>query len=535
MRKGWASVLRIRTLALLTVLVGVLLAIGISSASAAAPPGSGPAEFKRFDFESAGTSFDTLSAFVVAGGAVPKAYWGVTSSVAQTGTHSLWCAATTYPGGDPSSYWPTYAIGTAGDAATTVTETADYYSSSVAFSYLMPTLGSADHLYVQLYDGSGNFKMADTSIPLTTAWTARSYDLAPLGLSRSASKINLRFVDQYESIGGLGGGGDALGKGPAVDNVVFSGYKYGPIRTLSVSSPVSGQVALSWPVPYAAIGSTLADNRSITYKVWRSVAGTDIWEELTAGGRVAVNAFTDVTASPDTHYRYVVQAWDPGTGAGRGEQSPTGSWPAALVLGDPSKPSGTVYTWKSFTAAGTVSPALAGGSSIAIQCSRDKVAITKTYSGHASAGGTTYSVGGIKLPAAGTWYVRAYRSDSTYGVSKSGWTTVHVSAAVQITAPTVKSTMSVNKTYTVSGTVMPRHSSGTYLKVYAYRWNNTSFAYVKSFSVKVTSSGQPANTTKYTSSVKLTQKGIWELRVKHSAHGVEATTYSPYSLSITVK
>ncbi len=80
----------------------------------------------------------------------------------------------------------------------------------------------------------------------------------------------------------------------------------------------------------------------------------------------------------------------------------------------------------------------------------------------------------------------------------------------------------------------PRHTS-TYLRLYAYRYVGTKKVQTLSFPVKVTNANQAADTTKYTASVKLTKKGTWKLRVKHSAHGDEWTTYSGYSAKITVK
>ncbi len=81
----------------------------------------------------------------------------------------------------------------------------------------------------------------------------------------------------------------------------------------------------------------------------------------------------------------------------------------------------------------------------------------------------------------------------------------------------------------------PVHSKTTYFKVRAYRWNGKTYAYVKSISVNLTTSKQPADTAKYTASVKLTKTGKWKLKIKHYAHGEEPEQYSSYSSRITVK
>ena len=534
-----SKTLSVRRLVLVPAVLCALLA-GAVSLAFAGPPNAGQETISHYGFESPTDNFTTggYYAKVLPADADTTAFWGRRAEASHTGAAGLWCAGTVSSTGNPSTSWPNYPEGTRGFAKTKFTQLADYYSVGASMDYKMVSVGADDvfRLYWRTYDGSDNtINYRYDELPVAASWTNVTVDMSSpadsFRLSRTPAEMILWFYDSS-------GLAPAVGTGPSVDDFTVSGYKYGPIRSVSIASPAEGQVDLTWPVPYRAIGSNVNENRSVTYRVWRAEQGTDVWVELTSdGGRLTANTFTDVTTSPGTLYKYVVQAWDPGTGSGRGEQSTAVGWPAQLTLGAPSKPSGTVYTWKSFTSVGTVEPGLAGGSSTAIQCSRDKTAIARTYTGTVGAGGTTYSVSGVSLPAAGTWYIRAYHSDSTYGVSKSDWTTVQVSAAAKITAPSVKSTMSLNKTYTVSGTVMPRHSSTTakYLKVRAYRLSGASYAYVKSFSVKVTSTGQPADTTKYTASVRLTKTGSWKLRVKHSAHGVEATSYSSYSSKITVK
>ena len=88
------------------------------------------------------------------------------------------------------------------------------------------------------------------------------------------------------------------------------------------------------------------------------------------------------------------------------------------------------------------------------------------------AGATTYS-GSVTLPNTGVWYIRAHHADDTHSETYTGWKAVNVSAAIVLPAPKPRSTMYKNHTYTVSGTLQPKHTSGTYLKVYAYRWSTS--------------------------------------------------------------
>ena len=49
---------------------------------------------------------------------------------------------------------------------------------------------------------------------------------------------------------------------------------------------------------------------------------------------------------------------------------------------------------------------------------------------------------------------------------------VDVRLDVKLNAPAPRTTMYVNHTYTVYGTLMPKHTSGTYIRVNAYKWDS---------------------------------------------------------------
>lgn len=508
-------------------------------AALAGPPNASPATIAHYGFENSADSFaeNTATPNWLIADFPTSAYWGRTLRDHYTGSNAFWCAGTSYPAGTTSTAWPYYLRGTRGEAGTKFAELAEFYSVSVSMKYKLQSMGADDYcaLVWREYLAPGvphNY----VDIPISAAWRTFTYDLSASynypRLSRVPASLSLAFYDHTEG----SQSNDTTGTGAVVDDFTVLGYKYGPIRSVNVSSPAYGQVALSWPVPYSAAGSNIDDTRAIAYRVWRAGVGTDSWIELTEGSREATNSFTDTSAAVDGQYKYVVQAWDSGVGDGRGRQSSVAVWPPQATLSAPSRPSGTIYMWTKFTSSGSIEPTHAIPTAVTIECSRNKSTIAYSYSAAVSAGSTTYSaVSKVKLPAAGTWYMRARHVDLAHGLSYSStWTTVTVSNAIKLYAPHVRSTMYRNHTYSVYGYIIPRHTA-TYLRVYAYRWNGHRYAYVKSFSVKVTNSGQPADRTKYKASVKFTSRGYWKLRVKHRAHAGELTKYSSYSSRIKVK
>jgi hypothetical protein len=320
-----------------TAVVALALVSGLLSGAVVSfggPPDSGPGTVAKYGFESPADSFASNAANTdyVVGETPTSAYWGRTAQDMYTGSAALWCAGTAYPAGTPSNAWPTYLPGTRGKTSVTLPELAEYYSASVSMMYKMETLGAdGAEDYFAFVRKSGT-RSGYTILPVTGAsgWLQYTYDLSASTsyprLSRVPASLGLEFYDYTEgSFDGL----NKVGTGPLVDDFTVFGYKYGPIRSVSVSSPAEGQVALSWPTPYDAVGSSVPDTRTISYRVWRAETGTELWTELTAGGRVSANAFTDVSAVIGKRYVYVVQAWDPGTGQGRGEQSAAAALPAS--------------------------------------------------------------------------------------------------------------------------------------------------------------------------------------------------------------
>jgi hypothetical protein len=521
-------------------LCAIVAALGASTAYAA--PATGPQTIVAYGFESASDMFPINNPIgnLIMGETTTTAYWGrIKAAGAQHGSQFLWCAGKVRSTGATSTFTATYPAGTRGRVQVRLAQLSDYYSSLASFSYKLPSIGAEDTFVFSwnTYDSGGNFLVGGSkeSFALTSAWTTVTVDLnnntGGLNLTRQSADVGIGFYDHNEV-----GGQTPNGQGPMIDDFAVTGYKYGPIRSLTATTS-AGQTELSWPVPYRAAGSTTDDSRTIGYRVWRAPAGTTTWTELTAGGRVGTNSYTDAT-SDGTPYTYAVQAWDPGSGTGYGVQSPEVTYPARTpaTLGAPSGPSGALYMWTAFTTVGSIDPTHTASTTVQIQCSQNKTTILRTINASVAAGSATYSAS-VNVPYAGTLYIRARHSDQMHLDSYSAWTPVYVSTTVSLPAPKPKTTMLLNHTYATSGTIKPVHSSSTsgYIKIRAYRWDGKKWVYKTQFSVAVTTSGQLAYTTKYTAQIKLTSKGKWKLLTRHSAHANERQQDSAYSSVITVK
>ena len=268
------------------------------------------------------------------------AYWGVLAGRGVNGTAGLWCAGTPVPPGAVGSTYPSESYGLATvDLSTSLPgapgETlADFYSSRLELSYTMPTLGGADgeSFNVGWGPSDGSIKDTHTDFARTSvgSWARLGYDISqpvPAGsydrsdLSRTAGKAYLQWVDFPEGYGQSGNGA-----GVTVDDLLVSGYKYGPVGALTAQN-VSGGVQLTWQRPVrSTFAAAPAEERQLSYRVWRRATTESSWKELTAVGRLADSAvsYTDPSPSAGVTYSYLVQPWDPGTGTGYGEASTVG-------------------------------------------------------------------------------------------------------------------------------------------------------------------------------------------------------------------
>ncbi|MDP2181603.1 MAG: cell wall-binding repeat-containing protein [Actinomycetota bacterium] len=305
---------------IVVLVVLAMLVAGVQTAYAAAPPTT-PATVRSIDFESAIPS--DMSIWGVVYTFPPKdptAWWGRITNRKYAGSYGLWCA------GNMPANWTTYGgkypERTRGIADLYLPQLADYYSSEFSYYYSMPNYG--------LYDSSSFNPMwyseadptdRDTNPfrPTTkyAEWSQDKWNLSNVGndvnLSRESGYFRFQFVDNGEGYLQT----PTTGEGATVDNIVVTGYKYGPVRTLT-GTPSTGQVVLNWLRPYRAAGATTLEERSITYRVWRAYDVVNpSWTELTTV-RLTSPTFTDSTVAEGTRYRYIVQAWDDGTGIGYG-------------------------------------------------------------------------------------------------------------------------------------------------------------------------------------------------------------------------
>lgn len=295
-------------------------------------------------------------AFPTPGDPLP-AYWGTITARKHSGTHGLWCAesipASTTAGW--TRYAGRYPASTAGIATFDAPELADYYSATLDFWYQMPSLGANDSSSFNVMWKTSTAPdrwESNVGLPLVASMTHHTFTLAaptpdgathPVNLSRSAATVRFLFIDDasaYES--------PSNGEGPTIDDVTVSGYKYGPVRNLAVVADDAG-AHLSWRVPARSTALLAEDEeRSITYRVYREYEGSNAWTELT-GVRIAATSFddTDTDALSGT-YRYVVQAWDAGSGPGYGQVTMSGDSATHHFLGPASAPD--------FSITGIVSP-----------------------------------------------------------------------------------------------------------------------------------------------------------------------------------
>lgn len=289
----------------------------LASSAFAAPPDAGPEEIRRVGFETGETdATNPENPTLVALPDGTGAFWGYSTLWKRQGDRGLWSAGS-------SAETTRYPEGMRGSATLRFRELADYYESRLEFWYLFPTAGSdADVFNFSLgrIDSSGSLigdSLLRDDYGTSSSWAQRSYSLGT-ALSRSGARFTWGFVDSIEGEGLL----SKQGQGPAIDDVVLTGYRFGPVRSLtSTWSASPAGVSLSWAKPATSATNSSEDTRTISYRVWRAAAGADTWTELTAGDRAATTSLLDTTAQNESAYDYVVQAWEPGSGIGRGRQS----------------------------------------------------------------------------------------------------------------------------------------------------------------------------------------------------------------------
>ncbi len=460
-----------RTYRVLVVSAVLALTIVLAGTAVAAPPDSQPYVVRTLTFEP-GEPTTYTSVPATSTDVATVAFWGPVSGIKRSGTRSLWCAGTAYPSLAARTYTGTYPKATRGQARLRLPELVDYYSSYLNLYYNMPSAGGADldrfNVVVNHVDAggeSGSLLLPVVGLTGVGSWASRSWPLATGGtvdLSRREGIVSFNFYDALETYQK-----PLAGVGPAIDDVSITAFKYGPARNLSASPEASG-LRVSWDKPARSTWESTEETRAVTYRVWRSLADFDIWTELTQGsGRIASRNVLDDALGSGFSYDYIVQAWDPGTGAGYGQQAKLtatapGQKPGADLVDAPSHPA-SVYTQQAFAVAGHVEPKHPAGITVAqIECSKDKSAIIKSVpaTGADDGGATLYSAS-VSLPSAGVWYLRAMHDDADHAATPSTWTTITVNARPATLALTSKSvTLSRHgASYTLSGTLKSNGSA----------------------------------------------------------------------------
>ncbi len=287
---------------------------------ALASPYTQPVEIFRETFETTSTAY-TVSAIQSSS----PANWERITKRFKNGTRGLWCAGTLasavtamkYPA--KTSTWAQFDL----------PQFADYYQPRVDFAYTMPTLGANDaesFVVAWRQSSSGTNNMFNrTPWPKTgaSAWVTGTADLTTgtQSLSRSSGRIAFKFIDIDDT-----NLSPQQGEGTTIDDVIFSGWKYGSPRNLA-SSVGTSAIRLDWTRPWRSTAQTSTEERPITYRVWRAPGGTTTWTELTDPNRLTADPASMTLSTPiigeGVSYRYSVQAWDTGDGQGLGQASLT--------------------------------------------------------------------------------------------------------------------------------------------------------------------------------------------------------------------
>lgn len=332
----------------LGVAVAAVLVLGTASAAVAAPAAT-PATLLTESFEGALGPTWTNGVRAISGEPSPAAYWGSVSGLSHTDAKSFWCGGT-LASGAANPLASLYPLHTSGRAQCNVDLT-QYYSARFSFYYhlrslpgttaVLPDMGQDDS-FAAGWGDFGRFVQAYgahfhdlTSFPITgSGWGFRQYDLSDpsntINLSRTSGFVFFDFHDQDEGPYAI----VTRGQGFTIDDVLISGYKYGPVRSLSALRS-GGNVVLNWTPPPTSTSSSANDARTIGYRVWRSLdSAPTSWAELTTDRPTALT-FTD-TSAPYAAAHYFVQAWDTGTGTGYGD--PSGSSTGIPAFADSTKP-----------------------------------------------------------------------------------------------------------------------------------------------------------------------------------------------------
>lgn len=133
-------------------------------------------------------------------------------------------------------------------------------------------------------------------------------------------------------------------------------------------------------------------------------------------------------------------------------------------------------------------------------------------------------------PSVKTLYRVRFTGDESYGASLSG--DVYARPKVSLGTPVAPKTVKPSKSFTVYGSLKPKHSAGT-KPVRIYKYKKVGRKWIGKGYVKATAFDAKGN-TRYRVKMKLT-KGTWRLRAYAPADGQHAATWSAKYDTVTVK
>ena len=532
-----------------------MLVLAAPSAGFAAGPAATPMTVMSEGFESASTKYVTAPIDIPP--STLGSTWGYWAPVsvatgggafgrAHTGLRGLWCDGTDSGAVTGAGIWSgvplTYNPYSAGTATFDLTQTADLYTSSLDFWYTLPSRGSADMdsfnvLTSSMADPSDN--QGNSTFPLTAdkAWTHISIaitDGAKAQIVRASSKVRFAWIDNL-----LDADPWSVGQGPTIDDVAVTGWRYGPVRLLTAATAADG-VTLTWSKPLRAPASTLAEDRAISYRVWRAPAGTTAtnsaaWTLLTptnAANADATISLVDSSAVALTSYTYLVQPWEPGASARYGMPQTV----AAKMAGVASSMTFTSPTTSAFSGPATVSGSLKTATGAAL--AGRKVDIASSVDGKknwkALTTAVTLSTGAFSRLVAPTTKTY-YRATFAGNAANAAAATIAVSAIlprVYLTMPSAPTTAVHAHAFTSVGYLRPYHGVGSYpvtIQCYRYeRQSNGSYRWILRRNVAAKAYYYVSTTTRYVGSVSLPYAGKWAIRAYHATDSANAATYSTF-------
>ena len=305
----------VRRIGLTVAAITLFVLIVAPTLAFAAGPSLSPTTIVFTGFDSASDSPYTLAPVSLLGVA-PAASWGTVIESKRSGTAGLWCAG--------SGGWSTaYPAGTRGIVSWDTPTLTNFYSSKLSFWYVERSFGSADAnaFWVRWSDPSDFFHVSVfDGFPATSSWVQRQIDISSgtASLSRRAGKVEIEFYNTSAGDPNNPGTGSSTGQGPAIDDLSVTGWKYGPVRNVTVNKV--GTVAhLTWGRPLrSTAANATTEERTIAYRVYREPDGSNAWTELTVDGNNTAEHFDDTSiAALSGTYRYVVQAVDAVGGCGQ--------------------------------------------------------------------------------------------------------------------------------------------------------------------------------------------------------------------------